>query len=281
MNALSKFCKEKYQENFRSSYLTDESGSDDDKRKRAQKFAIKQTVIAAMAAFRDQDPGTIWRLVQFAHVHQMTGIDDLEILDKVKRAEQGWKSASGFAFEEMVQEIANPLLRIHGLEIIQPKALGALLKSEETANRPPDVSRLTQWWKASIFDLYLAIRDGDSHEIFGCIQTKTSIRDRVTRDREPSINAMREHFFSVGIVLESNMLAMPKYRGMVAGGTEEFAINGWHAFYAFSDDSSLENERIHLIDLNMEKFIQHSCVAAKKFKEERQWLNEGWNPHGF
>jgi hypothetical protein len=255
-----------------------QQGTDDDRRKRAQKFAIKQTVVTAMARFQTQDPGVIWRFVQFAHVHQMTGIDDLEVLDKVKRAEQGWKSASGFAFEEMVKEIGGPLLMEHGLEIIQPKELVALFEAGRISNRKPDIERIKHWKKTSIFDLYIAMREGDAREIFGCIQTKTSIRDRVTRDREPSINAMKDHFFSIGVVLEANMLSMPKYRGMVAGGTQEFAINGWHAFYAFSDDLLLENERIHLIGLGMEKFVEHACAAAKKFREERQWLDEKWNP---
>jgi len=278
MENLKRFCQEEYQRNFKLVSSRTDLGSDDEKRKKAQKFAIKRTVISAMARFREQDPGTIWRLVQLAHVHQMTGIDDLEVLEKVKRAEQGWKSASGFAFEEMIQEMGNPLLESHGLKILQPKELGPLLESGNIANRAPDIKRIKHWKKTSMFDLYLTSQNGGSFEVFGCIQTKTSIRDRVTRDREPSINAMREHFFSVGVVLESNMLAMPKYRGMVAGGTEEFPVNGWHAFYAFSDDKGLRNERIHLIDLNMAKFVEHSCAAAKKFKEERQWLDERWNP---
>ena len=42
----------------------------------------------------------------------------------------------------------------------------------------------------------------DKKFCFGCVQCKTSIRDRVTRDREPSIHAMESYFWSVVFVLD-------------------------------------------------------------------------------
>lgn len=76
------------------------------------------------------------------------------------------------------------------VEIVLQRDLNTLIKAEELANEPRDISWLREQIKTNIFDLYCLLSIDDRKYCFGCVQAKTSIRDRVTRDREPSIHAI-------------------------------------------------------------------------------------------
>ena len=95
------------------------------------------------------------------------------------------------SFVEMVKELASLALYGTGVEIILQRDLNTLIKANELANEPRDISWLKEQIKANIFDLYGILTIDDKKYCFGCVQAKTSIRDRVTRDREPSIHAMQ------------------------------------------------------------------------------------------
>ena len=58
----------------------------------------------------------------------------------------------------------------------------------------------------------------------------------MTRDREPSMQAMQSFFWSTIIVLDGDFLKMPKFISMVNRGTTEHVENGWHGMYVFLDD---------------------------------------------
>ena len=104
------------------------------------------------------------------------------------------------------------------------------------SNEPRDISWLKEQTKACIFDLYAVVHTLDGKQFcFGCIQSKTSVRDRVTRDRETSIQAMRSFFWSTIIVLDGEYLRNPKFISMVNGGTAEYVEYGWHGMYVFSE----------------------------------------------
>ena len=71
-------------------------------------------------------------------------------------------------------------------------------------NEEPDLNALRNYITGSAFDL-CAIND---NVIFGCIQAKTSVRDRVTRDSEPSLKHSMNHFFwSIIFVLDGHFLS--------------------------------------------------------------------------
>ena len=79
---------------------------------------------------------------------------------------------------------------------------------------------------------------------FGCVQAKTSIRDRVGRDRDFSSEVMNKGIFGLLVVLDGTYLAMPKLEKMVnGGGTTQYSENGWHGMYVLSDATS--NDRIY------------------------------------
>ena len=161
----------------------------------AQKEAIKIAIIEGIKNFSEVEASLIWRAVYETHIHRKSGIDDAEIIAKVISADQSWKKSSGHAFEEMIKLLGNDILSEYGIEILLQRDLHTLIKAEELNNEPRDISWLKEQIKGGIFDLYLLINTSDGRNFcYGCIQSKTSIRDRVTRDREPSIKAMKSFF---------------------------------------------------------------------------------------
>lgn len=240
----------------------------------AQKEAIKLSVLRAMEKFPDIDPARIWKAVYEVHVHRKSGISDGETIAKVIAADQSWKKSSGHAFEEMVKMLANDALADTGVEILLQRDLNTLLNAGEVDNEPRDLSWLREQVRGSVFDLYAVYKEAGKRFCFGCIQSKTSIRDRVTRDREPSIAAMKSFFWSTAVVLDGDFLKLPKFKAMVNGGTSEYAENGWHGMYVFSD--KLAQGRIYSLHLDFGIFSAHAQQAKLQWKTQRQWFNSEW-----
>ena len=240
----------------------------------AQKEAIKISVIEGMKKFPEVEASIIWRAVYETHIHRKSGISDAEIIAKVVSADQSWKKSSGHAFEEMIKFLGNNILSKNGIEIILQRDLNNLIKENKIDNEPRDISWLKEQIKASIFDLYAVINFEDKKFCYGCIQSKTSIRDRVTRDREPSIKAMKSFFWSVIIVLDGDFLKLPKFISMVNGGSSEYEENGWHGMYVFSNQKSVD--RIYPTDLNFKNFKEHAIEAANYWLKQRQWFDINW-----
>lgn len=240
----------------------------------AQKEAIKAAILKTMENFPNVDPAAIWRGIYEIHIHRKSGISNASTIEKVIKADQSWKKSSGHAFEEMVKLLANAALSETNVEILLQRDLNTIVKAGELANEPRDISWIKEQIKASAFDLYATYVENGKRYCFGCIQSKTSIRDRVTRDREPSMTAMRSFFWSVAIVLDGDFLKLPKFKAMVGGGTSEYAINGWHGMYVFNDKCT--GERIYPIHVDFKKFADHALNASQYWKSQRQWFNSDW-----
>lgn len=178
------------------------------------------------------------------------------------------------SFEEMVKELASLALYGTGVEIILQRDLNTLIKANELANEPRDISWLKEQIKANIFDLYGVLTVEGKKYCFGCVQAKTSIRDRVTRDREPSIHAMQSFFWSVVFVLDGDFLRLPKFVSMINGGSEEFRENGWHGMYVLSAKQT--NGRIYPLTMDFEVFKSHALQAAEQWQKRRQWFDGKW-----
>lgn len=241
----------------------------------SQKEAIKNATMGGIKRFPSVEAALIWRTVYEAHVHRKSGINDADTISKVISADQSWKKSSGHAFEEMIKILGTAALHDSGIDIVLQRDLNTLIKAQELSNEPRDISWLKEQIKASIFDLYAVVRTSDGKQFcYGCIQSKTSVRDRVTRDREPSMQAMRSFFWSTIIVLDGDFLKMPKFISMVNGGTSEHVENGWHGMYVFSEQYS--QDRIYSIDLDFKNFKEHAIIAANYWLTQRQWFNRQW-----
>lgn len=245
----------------------------------AQKEAIKAATIEGIKHFPEVDAALVWRTVYEAHVHRKSGIDDADTIAKVISADQSWKKSSGHAFEELIKVLGTAALQSNGIEIVLQRDLNTLIKDGKLDNEVRDIAWLKEQIRASIFDLYTIVRTTDGRRFcYGCIQSKTSVRDRVTRDREPSMQAMQAFFWSTIIVLDGDFLKLPKFISMVNGGTTEYVENGWHGMYVFSEAYS--QDRIYPIDLDFKNFKEHAVIAARYWLTQRQWFNAQWRAEG-
>ncbi|MDR0919397.1 MAG: BsaWI family type II restriction enzyme [Oscillospiraceae bacterium] len=240
----------------------------------AQKEAIKTATIKGISTYNNVEVALIWKAVYETHIHRKSGIDNADIINKVIAADQSWKKSSGHAFEEMCKILGTAALQESGIEIILQRDLNTLIKAEELDNEPRDISWLKEQIKASIFDLFAIVNKENKKYCFGCIQSKTSIRDRVTRDREPSMGAMKSFFWSTCIVLDGDFLKLPKFSHMVNGGTTEHEHNGWHGMYVFSELHT--GGRIYPIDLDIKNFKEHAIKASNEWLSQRQWFDYKW-----
>ena len=216
----------------------------------------------------------LWHSIYEAHVYRKSGISDLRVIQEVVSADQSWKKSSGHAFEEMIKELATLAMGDLPIQFILQRDLNTLIKAGEIANEPRDISWLKEQIKGNIFDLFVVTTYQDKLYCIGCVQCKTSIRDRVTRDREPSIHAMSSYFWSIVFVLDGEYLKNPKFQHMVNGGSKEFPTNGWHGMYDVSASYNLG--RIYPLDMNFDILRKHSEKAVNDWLKQRQWFNNDW-----
>ena len=247
--------------------------------KASQKHAIKIAMERTTLQYPEEDIAEIWKVIYSTHVEAKSGIHDLGIITAVINANQSWIKSSGHAFEEVIKEKGTDALRDQGIEIVLQRDLKEMIERGEIANPRRDITWLKERIKESTFDLYaIASREDIDGTVlkkcFGCIQSKTSVRDRVTRDREPSIKAMEKFFWSVALVLDGDFLSLPKFEGMVNGGSAEYQTNGWHGLYVFSNIQT--NDRIYPTDMALSNFKEHAVIAAEQWFRNRQWFDASW-----
>lgn len=240
----------------------------------AQKAAMKQTIVEALLEYPDIPSSTLWRSVRKAHMHRKSKISDLSVIKNVITADQSWKKSSGHAFEEVIKEYASVALANDNIEIVLQRDLTVMLDNGTLANDARDLAWLELQRNKDIFDLYAIVKVGNDKFCYGCIQSKTSIRDRVSRDREPSVHAMKELFWSVIVALDEEFMHMPKFIEMVNGGTEEYPENGWHGMYILSKAEF--GDRIYKDTIEFERFRVHAVKAAKDWLSKRKWFNINW-----
>jgi hypothetical protein len=246
---------------------------DEELERQAQKYAIQKTALQFFKNSPQLDKTEVWNKIYEAHVNRKCGVDiSREAIVKVISADQSWKKSSGHAFEAMIKDLASEAVAGTGASVVLQKDLSAMIKSNQIQNEERDKQWLLAQTKSDTFDLFALV----DNKVFGCIQAKTSIRDRVTRDREPSIQAMGRFFWSIVFVLDGDFLKLPKFKGMVNGSSTSYEQNGWHALYAFSLPNGAEGKRIYKLDSDMEPFKSHFAKAVAEWKEQRQWFNSQW-----
>lgn len=284
----TEFCQQTYNDLYNQSYSqflngrtsqTAQTAAERD----AQKLAIKETLKCALERYAPtHEAAELWRAIYVAHLKRKAGIADLntideEIISRVISADQSWKKASGHAFEAFIGEVANPALRQYGVKFVLQRELSEMIHNGSIHNDEVDMTWINQRIHTDVFDLY-AISSWQNHNyVFGCIQSKTSIRDRVTRDREPSQQAMNGSFWSIAVALDGAFLALPKFQEMVNGGGEDYEENGWHGLYVMSD--RFTRDRIYPVDRNLFLLIDHARQASEAFMRARLRFDRTWRPH--
>ncbi len=252
-------------------------------RQAAQRQAIDKVLVEAFLKYSPKvSEGAIWKEIALIHKIHAAGLSEYgiahgqqaEVIERCLSAHQSWIKASGHSFERYLSSIDSETLRKNEIRFILQSELTYMIRNNLLTNTASDIQGLRSWGKD--FDLY-AIQSvhGDVH-VFGCIQSKTSIRDRVGRDVTFSHNAMDGLFWSVGITLDGSFLNMSEFIHMVNGGGS-YQRNGWHGMYAMSGIEE-SNDRIYKVGDTMELLIDHTVAAAKQFITDRRQLNAAWKP---
>ena len=278
-------CKDKYVEVFDREYLAylkrhKGKNAAEDAEREAQRRAIEQTLGYGIEKCRGKHTvQQIWRCIRKAHIERKVGIPygssvefKDEVVEKVISAHQSWGKSSGHAFEAYIPDSLNAMLGKHHIVVVLQKELTAMLNSKPTeiCNNDDDVKWLDECAKNGTFDLYaIEILNGEKY-VFGCIQTKTSIRERVGTDRWPSQEAMERGFWSVAVTLDGTFFKGDKFRNMVNGGGN-YKQNGWHGAYVC--ESPIYEGRLYEFD----NFVEDANKAAKVWRSDRKSLTCSWN----
>ncbi len=250
----------------------------------SQLQAIKNAMIEGRKVYPNQVP-LLWSCIYKAHLYRKSGISDPEVVANAIQAEQSWRASSGHAFEEMIKELGTQSVSGTNIKFILQKDLNILLKANALANQPTDVAWLEKQVKGSVFDVYviadIGVIDDNTEQVvqkpicFGCVQCKTSIRDRVSRDIVPSKEAMLSKFWSIGFVLDGTMFSTPKYKNMANGNMKsEFKKNGWHGMYVLS--SVTNDDRIYGVDLDFNLVREHTMKAFSDWHRDRMGFSQEW-----
>lgn len=277
------FCKSKYSSLYLERYVQNLRGRDSVNAKKsserlAQHEAMLETFQEAYEKYKNvANAAQVWNAIYNVHLRRKAKIEDLSelnetIIENIISAAQSWKKCSGHVFEDYIVRSTLERLREYHIQLVLQKKLTQMLKKGEIGNESED--QLEKLAKSDDFDIYALVDFNGMNYVFGCIQAKTSIRDRVGRDRDFSIPVMEKHFWSVAVALDGQYLAMPKFEHMVNGGGEtQYEENGWHGMYAMSNVVS--NDRIYY-DKDLELLIEDSRQAAQKFISARQRFDRYW-----
>lgn len=280
------FCKEIYMQTYEATYPIELGDRTSDAAKQsarlsAQRKAIDKALVEGLLHFSpDISESEIWEAIGITHKINVANLGDFNIAEEhqesvIKRslsAHQSWIKSSGHSFERYISNIGSDDLQRNEVRFILQSELTKMIKENRLANTTEDIAGLSSWGKD--FDLY-AIQSihGETH-VFGCIQSKTSIRDRVGRDVTFSRNAMDGLFWSAAVTLDGAFLNMPEFIHMVNGGGS-YSLNGWHGMYAMSGIQE-SNERIYKVDDSLNLFVDHAIAAARQFISDRRMLNHEW-----
>lgn len=278
-------CREYYNKIYTSKYTENLHGRCSksaiiDSERKAQREAIQHTLEYGIKQYPEQPVRDIWLSIREAHIQHKIGAEfgtnvllNNDTVERVFSAYQSWDKSSGHAFETYIPEMLQLLLKPYHITVVLQKELTSMLNSDPLTifNTPEEIKWLKEQLSSDVFDLYVIQELNDEKYVFGCLQSKTSIRDRVTRDREPSQQAMAHCFWSVGVTLNGDFFKNDKFQEMVNGGIH-YSQNGWHGMYVI--ESPIYKGRIFQFD----KFVEHAKKAALDWRRDRKSLTPSWNP---
>ena len=282
------YCYDLYVKTWEHEFLIESSGKSsksarENARRAAQRRAIDKVYVEACDKYLPKvSIDDIWAEIAKVHKAYASKLEEFgvakeqqaDVISRVVSAHESWLKTSGHSFERYISTLHSDLLEQNEIRFILKSDLTKMIKRNRLSNTPEDIEGLRSWGKD--FDLYAIQTVHEDVHVFGCIQSKTSIRDRVGRDVGFSKNAMDGLFWSAAVCLDGQFLKMPEFIHMVNGGGS-YPQNGWHGMYALSgiDDN---NGRIFKVNNTMDILIDHAVQAAKQFISDRRMLNEKWRP---
>lgn len=278
------YCRQIYLNTFKTAFANNGKqlsiGAEIKARINAQRKAIDKSFIDTILKYPDIPEKDIWGALGLIHKINTAQLADFgippdkqeEVFKKCLAAHQSWIKSGGHSFERYISDCNSSELKKNEIRFILQSELTKLIKRNKLKNTAEDIKGLKDWGKD--FDLYAIQTVHGDIRVFGCIQSKTSIRDRVGRDVSFSHNAMDALFWSAAVTLNGTFLHLPEFIHMVNGGGS-YKTNGWHGMYVLSGIDK-ENDRIYKDNDKLDILISHAIEAAKQFISDRRKLNHSW-----
>lgn len=186
----------------------------------------------------------------------------IEQINAAKKADQKWLNMSGNAYEVIAQKEINEKLLFSNARVLNPLELRKALKENKVINSEKDLQLINKWLSGRTFDLFIANLTPKGLNVFSVVQCKKSIRERVSRDREPSMLAMRNGFWSILLSLSDDGLGKKedtKAREMFNGG-KHFRGKGWSSAY-------VENVEVECgIIKNRNRLVEDLLTVSQTYK---------------
>jgi hypothetical protein len=259
------------------------------KNSQSWKSAISVTFERAMEKFPNVSPRVLWNVIREEHLKTASGIDNVAIIEKAVAAEQSWKSSSGHAFEELMERLCKKAFEGTDIEIVIQREFTRLLREGKIDNAAKQLKYFEDKSHRDVFDMYALFhteKDGKQQTLcFGCIQCKTSLRDRITRDIGPSIEAIESGYWSVVVVLDGSQLERAKKTCEfvdIMGTNNAHKKPGWHGMYVFSDniDNAIrmggKENRIYSTDYTLKVFKEHALKAKNDWSVPGNLIDINW-----
>lgn len=286
------YCEKQYLKTWKK--LTGQMGDAASESKRtevrrgAQRQAIDKAVLACFIKYADdigkeggdQVIDWIWSFISAAHKYNLAHLQDFgltkeqarEAYDRCISAHQSWNKSSGHSFERLIAKIDSPELSDNEICFLLESEVVKGIKNGKFANTESDLQKIMAWGEN--FDLFAVQTIHKKTHVFGCLQCKTSIRDRVGRDNSFAEQAMAANFWVAEIVLNGDFFHMPKYHAMINGGSTTYPTNTWHGVYVLAGMESAG--RIYRDDDSFHTLANHAIQAAQMFTVNRMQLTRNW-----
>lgn len=290
--SLKTDCEREYQNAYNAEYaiqLGKRRKLEKNRRKCARNKALDEAYGNVLVAYSaDIASGTIddkdiWNELAIIHKRYAADLTTLgvpaaiqdQVIESVERARQSWVRSSGLRFEDHILVAINtdPNLATWKVQVKRPKEVLKLIDAGKYSNDADDLDFIKR--AGDRFDLYIVQEIMGRQFVVGCVQAKTSIRDRVDRDCPFSRQAMERHFWSIAITLDGEFLNNPLYREMVNGKTGTMhEINGWHGMYVLARVST--EDRIYKVDNTFSLLINHLNQALTKRAANTATFDNTW-----
>lgn len=284
---IEDFCAEQYRTAFEDEFQKTR-GTVEEKSRAAQKVAINSTVLAAMEKYPNTSMNELWDAIKISYIVHKSSFD-VDTIRIIESTTQSWKSSSGKAFEDLVSSLITEELSEYSIIAVVQTDMKRLIDSDLILNDFDDINWFLDCIDNDDYDCYVLHKDSDKYTCFGVLQCKTTLRDRVTRDREPSITAMEKHnLWSTIFILNGEHLigkrSPSEFEYMVEGGGKKFPGVGFHSLYCFSNEDNLgqykgrTKSRLFFENLCLTDFKKHAILAYKMYRNQRHKFNRNWHP---
>lgn len=265
---------------------------------------IFQTFENLISRYPYAQPGHVWRIVAKAHVASYLeaqniagkagslGIDEEiitellfndSIISTFESAQQSWKRSSGIAWENFFQDSFKP--GKDEVNVVSSSSMGKLLKGghiNRITGEPTPLHVFDNQEKkyflnllaSKDFDLFILYYNShlDSWRLFGLIQCKTSIRDRVKINSQTSVNAMNNRLWSILLALDPDEFLKGQYY--------EMAKTDWHGVYLLDNIDRVDGNIYRGQLDNIQNLINdHANQVISTLTVRPEVLNEIWRPN--